>query len=571
MTPFIFAFEVRAIQDYLFETGRLRDVVGASAIVDSIVDRWFEEFVDEVLGKGVFRGPRFTILQKSSGRLFLIADEIDVRPLVRYWRLVVDSWAPGLEVTMAARRAKDDLGASIDDLKAALGHSRLRPISTLPEVAPIAYRAPRTGRAVVWTDSGVPEEGGAWAGRTYDRVTWSKECSRNALSAESTASARHASIVAKLFPSDSGKKPFPEFESEDLDAISAPVGMIALCHLDANNASSFFLAVRGALRDQNPEAAAPKLNRLSQEIKEATWVAASAAIRSVFQSWFDAPVAGRKIPFRPVVLGGDDFTFICRADHALPLSREYARRFTENTKLAIEAFVRREELDATSIPAAATGLTASGAVVFLKPHAPMSLAAATAEEWTKIAKSAGRAAERGRSGGSDRVPHGALSITSLNLEDRGLEAAAFTGDRYQFDFGPYFLDPPCGENQQTPSLEDLQKLAGTLPGLPRGAIADLIHLSPVSRNLALSRYKRMRLVIEQRFAGDPRSSPVAPFEGALKSLGCGADGDVPVFCRTKRLGSDYVLVTPLRDARMLSSFGLRADEREAAGTAEHKS
>ncbi len=122
---------------------------------------------------------------------------------------------------------------------------------------------------------------------------------------------------------------------------------------------------------------------------------------------------GYCIPFRPIVFGGDDVTFVCDGRLGLSLTTAYLREFEQQTA--------RVGLGKDN-----GGLTACAGVSIVKSHYPFARAYALAEELSKLAKSY-RTKEK--IAGSCLDWHFALSGLSGSItEIRGREYKVGEGD-----------------------------------------------------------------------------------------------------------------------------------------------
>jgi hypothetical protein len=78
-----------------------------------------------------------------------------------------------------------------------------------------------------------------------------------------------------------------------------------------------------------------------------------------------------QLPFRPIVFGGDDLTFVCDGRLGLSFATEYMRQFTDKTK---------------DLPDKKGSLTASAGIAIVKSHYPFARAYSLAEDLSKSAK-----------------------------------------------------------------------------------------------------------------------------------------------------------------------------------------
>ena len=71
-----------------------------------------------------------------------------------------------------------------------------------------------------------------------------------------------------------------------------------------------------------------KFKAFSEKLDEATTASAISAYKAVKEQFNDSEV----IPIRPIVLGGDDLTLVCRADLALDFVETFIQEFENNTR-----------------------------------------------------------------------------------------------------------------------------------------------------------------------------------------------------------------------------------------------
>ena len=135
---------------------------------------------------------------------------------------------------------------------------------------------------------------------------------------------------------------------------------VALVHADGNGLGQ----VLRSLHEQ-PADSETYLNRFrefSDALDAATWAAAVTACRAHLlsdpETWEDFET----LPARPVILGGDDLTFIVRADLALPFTRCFLEAFEKETA---------NRLAACDIPGLERGLTACAGLAYLRSQSAL--------------------------------------------------------------------------------------------------------------------------------------------------------------------------------------------------------
>lgn len=153
---------------------------------------------------------------------------------------------------------------------------------------------------------------------------------------------------------------------------------IAVIHTDGNGMGKRVEAIAKS----HPTAAdnreyVTRMRAFSLSVKEAATYALKATITQLIEA-IDresgkigdvVPVRNRKLPFRPIVFGGDDVTFVCDGRRGLTLTEFYLRQFTSHP------------LADNNQP-----IHARAGIAVVKTHYPFARAYALAEELVKSAK-----------------------------------------------------------------------------------------------------------------------------------------------------------------------------------------
>lgn len=146
---------------------------------------------------------------------------------------------------------------------------------------------------------------------------------------------------------------------------------IAVVHTDGNRMGERFQAIAKAYPSPQDNAAyAKQLRVLSRAVNQQAMEALRATVDLLMRS-----CGGKRyLPFRPIVFGGDDVTFVCDGRHGLALAAKYL-----------------QTLAAEKLPGACEGemgdpLYARAGVAVVKSHYPFSRAYDLAEELAKSAK-----------------------------------------------------------------------------------------------------------------------------------------------------------------------------------------
>ena len=492
------AFEARSIQDYLFETGRLADAVGASLLVDRLTGDLADDGADSDLLTRVLRAARvegqLRFSRRAGGSFIALAP--DREPLVRarlLWHAALYANAPGLLWS-------DGLAAGAnaqDAARAALAQAQVRgqfDPPRLPEATPAQERVPRTGQ---------PAERrarlGAKGTEAIDAATLARRRHRHAASRVLTG--RFAADPLLRWPTDLSATRDGSEADEAVFPFLGGERDVAFVHADGNGLGALLRRLDASVpaADYVDTYAA-----FSRAISLATQAAAAQATAQVLLP----ACAGARVPARPLVLGGDDLQIIVRADLAVPFVAAFLRAFESCSAEQLQG------LRAVLGLAPGEGLTAAAGVLFVKANYPFASAASWAGALCDRAKKA--------------IKHEAAAT------GRAMPLSALAMERAQASLAHDAADPPLPQGlalglpayvvtaQATslPRLEQLQALADALgaASAPRGPARRLIADLHTDLALARERYRRMQEV---------QGAAWAPVADALQALGVPPHADLP--------------------------------------------
>ena len=136
----LYAFEAQSIQAFIFATGKLREMVGASEIVEELC----QGLLDRSL-RALTPDKHEILYQAAGGARIQFHDDASADTFMRYWPLIVSRHAPGLGLVQAKAPASDPdaLQKLVDELR--VQRSFTKP--ELPETTPPMQTNPRTGQA----------------------------------------------------------------------------------------------------------------------------------------------------------------------------------------------------------------------------------------------------------------------------------------------------------------------------------------------------------------------------------------------------------------------------------------
>ncbi len=527
-----YAFEAKSIQSFLTEGGRLRHMVGASALVDGLARE--SDPPDDLIARLAQAEPAFrdiTFSRRAGGAFIALHPDAAILAGFRAaFTAALALVAPGLVYNDALATGEDD-HASLVALRPKLDAAAAAPPLDLPTAQPAFALAPRTGR---------PAIGAVGKDDLADAATAAKEA---ALIADRRAP---GGIGTRLLPTEVAGLRWPlDMEPGGPDSFPLLRGnqTVAVMHADGNRFGSAISAFVADLRAARAPDAITALRELSRMIGTATLAAARTAVA---QDLLGHAREGM-LPARPIVLGGDDLTIILRGDVALPFTQRFLDRFAAETAERLARLREGEALpggNPLSEPSRAAlarhfpeGLTAGAGLCLVKSGQPFDRALTLAEEIAKHAKTTAKGALGAtpsllalhRVTGASFQPYGDVLDAELTV--------SFEGRALLLTAGPYASDGSAPSDR--PPMQALLDLADILddPAFPGGVMRRIVgelRRAPIE---AAHDYRRFREVQTQRGGSSAaRRTLIARFDETLGRLGVvdpsvlprRADGGMPL-------------------------------------------
>ncbi len=519
-------FEANGIQRYLFASGRLRDVAGASELLDRLTSGK-GNLLDSVC-EAAGTTKRVDFSRRAGGAFYAFSD--DRRPLEALrdlWTLAVQQYAPGLAYSLGMGGG-NDAAEAFDAARRALmaDTSRLRP--RLPVAAPVTERSRRTGEAAEHEDK---KEGKIDAANQRRKRF---------------ADLAKASFLDRYAPDDAGLgwRDWPRTLEPDAKDGTFPFQdenrTIALIHADGNGLGQLLIRIKEAAKRQ-PEKFIDYFKHFSELVETITQDAAKTATEQVL-----LPAREKErsecLAARPILLGGDDITVLVRADLALRYCRVFAEAFEQASR---DELAKLGEKGITGLPAR---LTLGFGVVFMRASQPFYLASHLAESLIAHAKKKAKAIDRDD-------PPASLAfhrVTSSLVDDyEQIVARELThgrdGQTFIDTLGAYFLS-----DGRRPALADLEDLAALLgrDDMARGPTRQLMTLMGHPGIQAEQRYRRWRQLMADK------QPALRRFDDLLSRLAGEQQHDGLPYARKQ---NNEPWRTPLGDALALMGAGHRPE------------
>ncbi len=389
---------MQGIQGFIFETNKLKEIVGASELVETICTTKFEPFIK---GKSVNR------ILTAAGNIRLSSVNIeDLKELVLKFPKEAQEFAPGITLSQSIVKSKgDDIESEDIDLLEQNLQTQRNIITRPIEISGCAIRRSlRTGKSAVSYENNNGNQSLIDSG-TRQKI-------------EQTTNL----IIEKLVPDNKDFNINEEkyaFPKDMADITHRECRWLAVIHADGNNLGK---RIRELSRNENK----PQLEfyrQFSSKLEEATCKAAKHTFDQVIREkirqneiktnkgWF---------PFRPIVLGGDDISVICRADLAIEFVSTYLSEFEEETK---------NKFDGRKI-------TACAGISFVKESYPFHYAIHLAEQLCSAAKNKSKKqnAEDVPSSLAFHKVHASYIDSYSDIKENTLFAKE---SDIRFDYGPY--------------------------------------------------------------------------------------------------------------------------------------
>lgn len=368
MTVHAYLFEVRAIQPFLFASGKLKDMVAGSELIDFLCSGPLASAL-ESCGLADYHGAQHSP-RCAGGAFYLLIDDAEKAQQFRYlWPMLVAQLLPGIEQVHACVAADTVQQAMAKGLEA-LQVNRNRHTAQLPAPSPLAMRSPRTGQVAIDWDKDEPIDAATKAKRYFNRPKGSQ-----------TLTQRFCPISDVFWPDN--------FESDAHNTRRFPLGsdnLVGLVHIDGNGLGEILRVVAEATHQVDASTYIRLYRHFSEGINHATTKAAQQACTAVLQ-----PAVGidKVMPARPLVLGGDDLTVLIKADLTLPFTEAFIKQLEASSSeflTTLKGSMQDAGVSQHLIERLPSKITACAGVVFMKHSQPFTQCYELAESLCNRAK-----------------------------------------------------------------------------------------------------------------------------------------------------------------------------------------
>ncbi len=436
MTTYVYGGNFEGIQSYIYGTDKLKEIVGASELLNEICS---EELFDannvklrEEFGFDLTFCGKFGIVQAAASKLRIVFEKKDdCKKMMKEFPEIVRNAVPGIEFSQADEEQEtEDLNTIIPaakkKLEEKLAAEKNKPSTLYYPNLMIVKRANRTGLPITGK-SDDPDEKWLDEANIKKRKMADYSQERNA----------HKTLTNKVFFGNDKKNIQEDFLSKhslpvEIGKISNENSFIAVVHADGNGLGNLIQKM-----DKTP------LKEFSKSLDDCTVNSAKEAFSEVVKNCgVDEKNNKELYPFRPIILGGDDFTFVCKADDAVEMTKRFIQIF--------------EEKSAKDVNLNKNGgkLTVCAGIAFVKENYPMHFAYDLAESLCDLAKDKAKKLQRKKK--LDVIPScfafrkelGSFAEDFENIKEKNKE----------FVFGPYAVSESGDELPQIDTLVEVVKV-----------------------------------------------------------------------------------------------------------------
>jgi len=472
MKHYLYGLTIHSIQGYIFQTNKLKEIAGASELVEQICTELFAKILEKKNFEELRVDPN--AIRNAAGNIRYLFDETQLelcKKVVREFPKTVLEFAPGVQIGQAVIELdKKPESSDFKCLEKLLTVQRSNPFRPVDLGYMAVNRSRRTGLPSVERK---PFKG---------EFLINDQATKNKLDLIGPQNKIEGSRVnVAFFGGGISNEKVPVDVEKIVSSKDPNYSWLAVIHADGNNMGQ-------ALRDLGKEKIAQDdYSEASKTFSEIIDNSTKSAAQKTFYDTLSKEEIDRVgfFPFRPIIVGGDDLTIVCRADLALEFTQSYLKEFEAQTKKNFSDKGFTGDLK--------NGLTACAGIAFIKVNYPFHYAVDLAEKLCTHAKKDAKSKVK-----ADEIVPSCLMFHKV--QDSFIEDFAEIIDReltakksdVRFDFGPYYTT----EHEGKPTIDGLLTKVSSLRGKDGNAIKSSLRqwLTDLHDNKEMAKQRMNRLL-----------------------------------------------------------------------------
>lgn len=471
---YLYGAAVQGIQSFIFQTNKLREIVGASELVENICTKKIKELIgnyteyDDSKKSGC-------ILHAAGNIKYVFDNKEDCEKIVRIFPKEIAKYAPGITVSQAVVKMTSDISnfsQAVNELEKKLRAQRNKPVRSLTTGLMAVERSRQTGLPVVF----IKEENrfGAKIELHADSGTRSK--------LYEDPSGKRILTTRRLCEKAFDKNFKDNQIAYDIEEVTGKNDWVAVIHADGNGLGQIVQKV-----GTDPA----KFREFSEKLDKATVEAANTAYNELVDNNKIVLKEKSVIPIRPIVLGGDDLTVICRADIAVDYVTRFIKNFEEKTKQYLSSIITEHKV--FEVGDVRDRLTACAGIAYIKSSYPFYYGYNLAESLCSQAKKDAKAnIEQGKELPMSCIMFHKVEDSFTESWDSIVKRELTPQEDISLVFGPYYIN----DKKDRWTVGCLMRNAGLLNSKEGNAVKSHLRnwLSLLHTDKELAHQKKLRLL-----------------------------------------------------------------------------
>ncbi len=441
MAKYLYGAAVQGIQNFIFQTNKLKEIVGASELVEEICTKHFWKQAD------IKENDPNIILNAAGNIKYIFENREKCQEFVRKFPKSVMEMAPGITISQAVVKYEEKgLNQALQDLEKKLRVQR----NKVPVPFEMGFmgteRARRTGG--VGYINRDKRKGGS---ELIDEATHLKRKKGDPYYSEKDKDKNEETLFRKISKLNADEYDIKKDLVFDIDKMGS--SWIAVVHADGNGLGTIIQNLNQTFGNDD-EKVKKGFKEFSKALDRATKTAAQNAFNTVVKN---EKKDGKPYPIRPIVLGGDDLTVIIRADLAFDFTQQFLTEFENKTEKEF-AFLK----DDFKVQGFENGITACAGIAYVKKSYPFHYAVDLAEKLCTDAKNFVKGKTKEYENHHPEMINGSIPKSALaffKVQDSFIEDSlsemkkrVLQNENIDFRYGPYLIEP----SDKFPSIKELE-------------------------------------------------------------------------------------------------------------------